>query len=97
MCKNENKNCILIQVLSAHKFRGKNQTVVSHLISQPLSIHVHHPSLQPMSENPCKRSLCSQLCLLSPSDPRGYTCKCKPGYRSSPDGRCTGGIYIVFV
>jgi len=35
----------LNRVLSANKFRGKNQTVVSHLISQPLSIHVHHASL----------------------------------------------------
>ncbi|XP_046659437.1 low-density lipoprotein receptor-related protein 2 [Homalodisca vitripennis] len=81
----------LNRVLSAHKFRGKNQTVVSHLISQPLSIHVHHPSLQPMSRNPCldektSRSQCSQLCLLSPSDPRGYTCKCKPGYRVQDAG-----------
>ncbi|VEN53212.1 unnamed protein product [Callosobruchus maculatus] len=42
----------LNRVLSAHKFKGNNQTVVSHLISQPLSIHVHHPSLQPITDNP---------------------------------------------
>ena len=83
----------LNRVLSAHKFRGKNQTVVSHLISQPLSIHVHHPSLQPKSSgnSPCAGAPCSQLCLLSPSASSGYTCMCKPGYRIQPDGKCTVG------
>lgn len=61
--------------------------MVSHLISQPLSIHVHHPSLQPISANPCQNSPCQQLCLLSSSSTTGYTCKCKPGYRIT-DGRC---------
>lgn len=90
--------CKHLQVLSAHKFRGKNQTVVSHLISQPLSIHVHHPSLQPMSANPClgdKFPQCSQLCLLSPSDPRGYTCKCKPGYRVQGSECVEGTDYLI--
>lgn len=73
--------------MSAHKFKGKNQTVVSHLISQPLSIHVHHPSLQPITPNPCENATCEQLCLLSPSSPNGYTCKCKPGYRVD-NGKC---------
>ncbi|KAF0767414.1 low-density lipoprotein receptor-related protein 2, partial [Aphis craccivora] len=77
----------LNRVLSAHKFKGKNQTVVSHLISQPLSIHVHHPSLQPITPNPCENATCEQLCLLSPSSPNGYTCKCKPGYRVD-NGKC---------
>lgn len=75
-------------MLSAHKFKGKNQTVVSHLISQPLSIHVHHPSLQPITPNPCEKNTCEQLCLLSPSSPNGYTCKCKPGYRVGITGEC---------
>lgn len=76
----------LNRVLSAHKFTGVNQTVVSHLISQPLSIHVHHPSLQPMYDNPCDKSNCQHLCLLSPSAAAGWTCKCKPGYRLQSDG-----------
>lgn len=78
----------LNRVLSAHKFKGNNQTVVSHLISQPLSIHVHHPSLQPSSENSCEKAKCQHLCLLSPSDKSGYTCKCKPGFKLVQDGRC---------
>lgn len=71
----------LNRVLSAHKFRGSNQTVVSHLISQPLSIHVHHPSLQPAYPNPCDKADCSHICLLSPGRKEGYTCKCKAGFR----------------
>ncbi|XP_039499245.1 low-density lipoprotein receptor-related protein 2 isoform X1 [Drosophila santomea] len=78
----------LNRVLSANKFRGKNQTVVSHLISQPLSIHVHHASLQPMTPNPCAGSRCQHLCLLSPSAQEGYSCKCKPGFKLLSEGRC---------
>ncbi|KAJ0178036.1 hypothetical protein K1T71_005859 [Dendrolimus kikuchii] len=78
----------LNRVLSAHKFKGSNQTVVSHLISQPLSIHVHHPSLQPQYTSPCKRDTCQHLCLLSPNRTVGYTCRCKPGFKLLPDGKC---------
>lgn len=78
----------LNRVLSAEKFRGKNQTVVSHLISQPLSIHVNHPSLQPMTKNPCLGANCQHLCLLSPSRATGYTCKCRAGYRTEANGQC---------
>lgn len=84
-----------LQVLSAQKFRGKNQTVVSHLISQPLSIHVHHPALQPLTPNPCQTANCQHLCLLSPHSSTGYTCKCKPGFRSFPNGKCTEGKLII--
>ncbi|KAK9680220.1 Low-density lipoprotein receptor domain class A [Popillia japonica] len=78
----------LNRVLSAHKFKGNNQTVISHLISQPLSIHVNHPSLQPITANSCENQPCQHICLLSPSSSQGYTCKCKPGYRTTPDGNC---------
>ncbi|XP_071451711.1 low-density lipoprotein receptor-related protein 2 [Hetaerina americana] len=78
----------LNRVLSAHKYRGKNQTVVSHLISQPLSVHAHHPALQPLSPNPCENAPCSHLCLLSPSAKSGYSCRCRPGYRMADDGKC---------
>lgn len=62
--------------------------MVSHLISQPLSIHVHHPSLQPISENPCLSKPCQHICLLSPTAAAGYTCKCRPGYRTTSVGQC---------
>lgn len=78
----------LNRVLSANKFQGKNQTVVSHLISQPLSIHVHHPSLQPPHKNPCEEAHCQHLCLLSPSSTTGFSCKCKPGFKLLSEGRC---------
>ncbi|KAI5632398.1 low-density lipoprotein receptor domain class A domain-containing protein [Phthorimaea operculella] len=78
----------LNRVLSAHKFKGSNQTVVSHLISQPLSIHVHHPSLQPQYPSPCKPGSCEHICLLSPNKTTQYTCICKPGFKLLPDGKC---------
>ena len=81
----------LNRVLSCHKFRGSNETVVSHLVSQPLGIHINHPLLQPTAPNPCSKASCSHLCLLSPKSP-GYSCKCPPGYsqdRSPGSGRCT--------
>ena len=82
----------LNRVLSCHKFRGSNQTVVSHLVSQPLGIHINHPLLQPeSSSNPCAKAPCSHLCLLSPKQ-QGYSCKCPSGYgqdrTSSGGGRC---------
>ncbi|XP_024940882.1 low-density lipoprotein receptor-related protein 2 isoform X2 [Cephus cinctus] len=78
----------LNRVLSAHKFKGTNQTVISHLISQPLSIHVHHPVLQPILPNPCANNTCAHLCLLSPSTSSGYRCKCQVGFKLMPDGNC---------
>ena len=71
--------------MQARKFRGANESVVSHLVSQPLSIHVQHPALQAKTFNPCKKAKCQQLCLLSPKkvSSDGFTCKCRPGYRDA--------------
>lgn len=76
----------LNRVLSAHKFRGNNESVVSHLVSQPLSIHVHHPVLQPAENNPCASNPCDHLCVLK--HPQGYTCLCRPGYKLASGGKC---------
>ena len=80
----------LNRVMQARKFRGKNESVVSHLVSQPLSVHVQHPVLQPKMDNPCKDSTCEHLCLLAPvkSSPTGFTCKCRPGFRRGDFGSC---------
>lgn len=83
----------LNRVLSCHKFKGSNESVVSHLVSQPLGIHINHPILQPEATNPCANAPCSHLCLLSPVKPNNYACKCPPGYsqndRNGSTGRCT--------
>ena len=80
----------LNRVMQARKFRGANESVVSHLVSQPLSIHVQHPALQAKTFNPCKKAKCQQLCLLSPKkvSSDGFTYKCRPGYRLGDDGDC---------
>ncbi|XP_064102114.1 low-density lipoprotein receptor-related protein 2-like [Macrobrachium nipponense] len=75
----------LNRVLSVHKYHGNNESVVSHLVSQPLSIHVHHRVLQPIEENPCISNPCQHMCLLK--QPSGYTCLCRPGYKEQ-DGKC---------
>lgn len=77
----------LNRVTSTRKFRGGNQTVVSHLVSHPLGIHANHPVLQPIYPNPCQNNTCSQICLLSPG-PSNYTCKCRPGYVSTKQNDC---------
>lgn len=80
----------LNRVSTCRKFRGTNQTVVTHMVGQPLGILVSHPSLQPEAKNPCEDSPCSHMCLLSPTTP-GYTCKCPPGYaqdRTTAGGSC---------
>ena len=80
----------LNRVMRARKFLGKNTTVVSHLVAQPLSVEANHKALQPQAENPCTSAKCEQLCLLAPqiSSPIGYTCKCRPGFRRGDDGSC---------
>lgn len=78
----------LNRVTSTRKFRGGNQTVVSHLVSHPLGIHANHPVLQPVYPNPCQNNRCDQICLLSPG-PNDFTCKCRPGYTSSKEFECT--------
>ncbi|XP_013781727.1 low-density lipoprotein receptor-related protein 2-like [Limulus polyphemus] len=71
---------LLNRVLSCNKFHGTNQTVVPHMFSRPLSIHVNHAVLQPPAINPCLSSSCSHLCLLSPSVSSGFSCLCPSGY-----------------
>jgi low density lipoprotein-related protein 2 len=78
----------LNRILSTHKFKGNNQSVVHHVVSQPLSIHVNHPSLQPVYANPCNGAGCNQLCLLSPVEKVGFRCICRPGFRLQNEKTC---------
>ena len=80
------------------KYNGKNETVVSHLVSQPLSVEAHHIVLQPLANNPCEKTKCDQLCLLAPkvSSPVGFTCKCRPGFRKGDDGQCIEKVKLYF-
>ena len=85
----------LNRVLSAHKFSGGNQSVVTHLVSQPLSIHISHSVLQPNGSNPCATARCEHLCLLAPGKP-GFACKCRPGYKLAKNGQsCTVGKHTA--
>lgn len=77
----------LNRVLSCKKYGGTNQTVVNHLISQPLSVSVHHKSLQPFYKNPCDGATCDHLCLLS-KNTNGYSCACRPGWRVESKTKC---------
>ena len=80
------------------KYNGKNETVVSHLVSQPLSVEANHIALQPQANNPCEKTKCDQLCLLAPkvSSPVGFTCKCRPGFRKGDDGQCIEKVNLYF-
>ncbi|KAK4317513.1 hypothetical protein Pmani_011404 [Petrolisthes manimaculis] len=77
-------DCQLNRVFSAHKFRGDSETVVSHLVSQPLSIHVHHPVLQPSETNPCASNPCVHICLLN--HPTVYTVHASVNHRYKQQG-----------
>ena len=50
-----------------------------------------------IDSNPCENNNggCSQLCLLSAVDPRGYSCKCPHGMSLGSDQTaCTGTVSI---
>ena len=76
-----------------------SQSIVSQLVSQPLSVHIHHPVLQPSLPNPCMENHCDHLCLLSPSAPKGYVCKCRPGFRLVDEAECreSENPYLIVV
>ena len=94
---NSNRNIFCFFSLS-RKYNGKNETVVSHLVSQPLSVEANHIALQPQANNPCEKTKCDQLCLLAPkvSSPVGFTCKCRPGFRKGDDGQCIEKVSLYF-
>ena len=78
-------------ILAKKNRMHSNKTVVAPLQSSALTVKVAHSSLQPQEENPCLRSNCEQLCLLSPSSANGYRCDCQVGYLRDPnyENRCS--------
>ena len=50
-------------------------------------------------DNPCQKNHCDHLCLLSPSNAKGYVCKCRPGFRLVDDAECreSENPYLIVV
>ncbi len=75
-------NMIGNEIQSCNKFTGHDRkTVAREPVNRIYGLHVHHHLLQsPDAPNPCHGSMCSDLCLLSPSaSGLGYTCACPEG------------------
>jgi hypothetical protein len=80
-------------VFKANKFTGSDVQPVtaSHMIQNPMVIHVYHPYRQPDGENHCQavNGHCSHLCLpapqINPRSPR-ISCACPENLKMSPDG-----------
>uniref|UniRef100_A0A914DZH1 EGF-like domain-containing protein n=1 Tax=Acrobeloides nanus TaxID=290746 RepID=A0A914DZH1_9BILA len=67
----------LRQVLRAHKWTAKNETILETTIQLPNDLRVVHPLRQPKSPNPCGENNggCSHLCLIAENG-ASYTCAC---------------------
>nr|XP_018901907.1 PREDICTED: prolow-density lipoprotein receptor-related protein 1 [Bemisia tabaci] len=73
-----------------YKYGGSNCTSVGKFIHRPMSISVFHPMKQPKLEpNPCEKSNCSFLCLLTADSEGtvGHTCVCPANFIPSADGK----------
>jgi low density lipoprotein-related protein 2 len=77
-------------LIKMNRFDSKNKSVISELSYQALIVKVVHGVLQPNEENPCTKSNCEQLCLLSHDSLSGYRCDCQIGYIKDMDNenRC---------
>lgn len=60
-------------------FDTSNKTIVADLNLYALNVKVAHSLLQPTEDNPCSRSDCEHLCLLSRDSPNGFRCECQIG------------------
>ncbi|VDP05019.1 unnamed protein product [Soboliphyme baturini] len=82
------------RVERGHKYHGTNHSIIIRRMShRPMGIRVMHPLLQPSlsvnaAHNPCLTSRCSNLCLLSSSSKRGFTCECPDGFQKHGDAEC---------
>ncbi|CAI8033001.1 Low-density lipoprotein receptor-related protein 6, partial [Geodia barretti] len=78
-------------VFATHKINGVGvggdiASIVSYLVVNPNGIEAVGPNKQPSAENPCEENNCTHLCLLSVTDPRGYSCACPLGYELDGTG-----------
>ena len=87
-------------ILKAHKFTGKDYTILRNTTHRPYDIHIYHPLRQIQYDNPCEQRNggCSHLCLIAPNNMEGtkYTCACPDDFILTNDKRtcipsCTGG------
>ncbi|XP_078605134.1 vitellogenin receptor-like isoform X4 [Branchiostoma floridae x Branchiostoma japonicum] len=77
------------KVKLAHKYMGDRVYVLVRA-QQPTGVKMVHPLKQREAPNPCRNgggNTCSHLCLLSPTQPQGYTCRCPAGWQLQTDGR----------
>ncbi|XP_055342132.1 low-density lipoprotein receptor-related protein 2-like [Paramacrobiotus metropolitanus] len=75
------------RVSMADKYKGRNSTILTYKIAQPLSIVVFHNVTQPDEANPCANAGCTHLCLLSANSTTGSTCVCPAGFKLGSDKR----------
>uniref|UniRef100_A0A914E474 EGF-like domain-containing protein n=1 Tax=Acrobeloides nanus TaxID=290746 RepID=A0A914E474_9BILA len=85
----------LRQVLRAHKWTAKNETILETTIQLPNDLRVVHPLRQPKSPNPCgdNNGGCSHLCLIAENG-TSYTCECPDQFvlqadKKTCDANCT--------
>uniref|UniRef100_X1YZB7 EGF-like domain-containing protein n=1 Tax=Capitella teleta TaxID=283909 RepID=X1YZB7_CAPTE len=84
------------QIHSCNKFTCENRTSTVSLSKSSgiaRAMTVAHAMLQPNSTNPCAGQ-CSYLCLLSPTEPRGFKCVCPHGALDSSTGECDEGASL---
>ena len=74
-------------ILRVNKLNGENITVLAQTALLPYGIKAYHPSIQPQSENPCEKMSCSQLCLLTPENPKVGVCTCSDGFQLDSDAK----------
>jgi len=69
----------LRNIQSCHKITGQQREYLFNDTKiEPFGIHVYHPILEPVLDNPCKGRPCSHLCLMAHGGST-FTCKCPDG------------------
>jgi len=69
----------LKKIQSCHKVTGQQREYLFNDTKiEPFGIHVYHPILEPVLDNPCKGRPCSHLCLMAHGGST-FTCKCPDG------------------